>query len=90
LKEKLTKQVLISKRLIPVLHIAAIKSGKSMREFLDEMVERELGDSIPTDDDITVGEHILDPPPRMEAPPDDIGSVSLRVSVVEDPSERTF
>jgi len=94
-KEKQTKQVLISKRLATPLHIAAIRSGKSMREFLDDMIERELEESAPIDGVITIEEHILDPPPRMEFPPDEIGSVSLRVSPVEDsfprdPGERSF
>lgn len=97
-KEKMTKQVLISKRLSERLHIAAIKEGKTMREFLDELIERTLGADLDTDDPEVLPVIGESPPiilPRDVLVPDEIGSVSLRVSPVEesapeDPEWRSF
>ena len=92
MKEKTTKQVLISIPVAQRLHIAAVKAGKTMREFLDEMILNHL-----VEDDIgeppAAKTEIVHPEPLTD---DDIGSVSVKISLpvqapaIQDRTEREF
>lgn len=82
-KVKTTRQVLLSSHLAKRLQLAAVKSNKCMRELLDELVENAYPEDDSPREDVPLNDVKISIPQPNDAP-SEIGSVSLRISPVEE------